>query len=162
MHKQSWTNNIQIIKQSNNFIMNTVVFILLFLNTFNIFLIKNSSIPPEKITSNCDSISTKNFNILKNEIYNKMLLGKELTVAETIKMVKIYNTLHLINTTQTQIKGNANDFVSLFDKSYTGFASKKLEATLGKGMTIYSKKYDIVIGVGAPYRCRNYYLINNK
>jgi hypothetical protein len=35
----------------------------------------------------------------------------------------------------------------------------KLQCTYGKGMTIYSPKYDIYVGIGSVFRCKDVYQV---
>jgi hypothetical protein len=110
----------------------------------------------------CDSITNDSFLIIAKGIKQKMNNHNKFSIEESIIMVKVYNTMHqelIVN--DKKVVGFITDYKKMFLKEYMPQVNKQLECSYGKGMTVYSKKHDLYIGIGSIYRCRDIYTILN-
>jgi len=120
---------------------------------------KNTTISKNE---NSDSLTKNEFFAIAKEMKQAMDRHTTMTINEIITMVRIYNTLYLANIAND--RENA-DFIlnyrNQFEKSYLKEICKQLECSFGKGMTIYSKKYDLYVGIGSEFRSKDFFTIIN-
>lgn len=109
----------------------------------------------------CDTMTQEDFFSIAKGTIKGMKEHVELSLGKVIVMVKVYNTLHIadvINSNENRMF--ADEYKSLFKKDYLKDVMKFLECTYGKGMTIYSKRHDLYVGVGSEFRCRDVYTVS--
>lgn len=110
----------------------------------------------------CDTITKNDFFRIAREVKQKMDNHDIFTTEKSITMVKVYNTIH-----QTFIANDIEresfiaDYKKIFLKEYLAQINRQLECSYGKGMTVYSKKYDLYVGVGSSFRCSDIYTVIN-
>ena len=110
----------------------------------------------------CDTVTKDNFLKISQDFKAQMDKHDTFTIAQCIVLVKIYNTMHQSDLANDKLKESfISDFKNVFSKGYLSFINKRLDCTYGKGMTIYSKKYDLYVGIGSVYRCQDRYTILN-
>jgi hypothetical protein len=87
------------------------------------------------------------------------LVSMDTTLA--IKLVKIYNTAHLaVEGESAQVIESKKSFIDFFKKKVLNLVLETLECTYGKGMTIYSVKHDLYVGVPSEYRPSDYLFLS--
>ena len=77
--------------------------------------------------------------------------SNNITREEFLIMIRLFNTIDVFNLTGNRYK----KFRNLFFPNYVDRASKSINAKLWKGMSYYSKEYDIYIG-GRPHSNSQY------
>lgn len=108
----------------------------------------------------CDTVKKDSFFFLAKQLKKEIEQGIEMSTDRMIMSVKTYNTLHILEISDTQNKKKFSiEYIEAFRKIFLDKVVKDLECTLGKGMTIYSKKYDIYVGIGSEFRCKDVYTI---
>lgn len=111
----------------------------------------------------CDSVSRVSFFNIANDVRKNMDEVKLLSTEKVLKIVKVYNTFFLAKTITNQREQNlADSFRVEFEAKCVSEVMKRLETTFGKGMTIYSSKYDIYVGVPSQSRCKDFYTIREQ
>jgi hypothetical protein len=114
--------------------------------------------PTETGYFKCDSIRKTDLILEAKTFKKRMDLKEKFTESESIKLVKISNTLYLAGLNKDK-KYNSfiSDFLDLFNKKYLEQVLNTLTYTFGKGMTLYSAKHDLYIGPHMTYRCQDQY-----
>jgi hypothetical protein len=108
----------------------------------------------------CDTLTREFFFTLAKSIKTDMDGHEEMSVLQVIKIVKVYNTLHLSEIANDEKYSKlATEFKETFQKEYLNKIVKTLDCSYGKGMTIYSKKHDLYVGIGTEFRCKDVYVI---
>lgn len=90
-------------------------------------------------------ISKTEFDQKVSDYLDRMMNGSKFNTKEYIDMVRVYNTIGWSFSTP------ANQYRLFYDAFlvvYTRPAAKRLQAGLSKGMSLYSKKYNLYIGDG--------------
>jgi len=110
----------------------------------------------------CDTITKNDFFKIAREVKQKMDNHVIFTTEKSIIMVKVYNTMHqTFIANDVERKSFIEDYKNIFLKEYLAKINKQLECSFGKGMTVYSKKYDLYVGIGSSFRCRDIYTVIN-
>ena len=111
----------------------------------------------------CDTVTRENFFSRAKEVKNLMDNKDRLSLDKAIVTIKVYNTLHIADISNDDVHNEfIVEFKRLFEKEYLEKVAKQIEYSYGKGMTIYSKKYDLYIGAGSEFRCKDVYTISYK
>jgi hypothetical protein len=105
---------------------------------------QNKDITMKKANKSGIEIFLPDFNKKIEKYLNLMLSNGELNQLDYIAMVRIYNTLEINNLISE--KKTYDEFMNSFIPKFLLKAEKELEATLSKGMSYYSKKYNLYIG----------------
>lgn len=108
----------------------------------------------------CDTMTLKEFYKLAEGFGDAMRRKEKFSDQKLAILVKLYNTFHVSEIHHDKTRGKfATEFIKNFETDYLSPAITRLEATYGVGMTIYSKKCDLFIGIGSEFRCRDIYEI---
>jgi hypothetical protein len=95
--------------------------------------------------------------LLITQDYNaRMTKDSSFSVPEFIQLAKIWNTIPLFGLEQKD--DSFKTFNKLFFPKYVNEAASHLGALPDKGMSLYSKKYDLYIG-GRPHENSHYKII---
>lgn len=132
--------------------------VILFANYFFILACTQSVHENNKPIPKCEYIKSSSIDSLIKQGINDIgnLSGDTI---KCISLVKLYNTLHVNKSYQT-IKSTVKDtFINHFERKYMNIAFNILSCTYGHGMRIYSKKYDLFIGLGEYERCKDVYTL---
>jgi hypothetical protein len=129
----------------------------------SVFFVKNES---KKQAFNqefpgCDTLSRIELFKKTSEGIEKMKASDIFSDEETISIIRVYNSLHFVNIARDKTDSILiEEFRNKFDKNFFPSVFTRIETTYGKGMTFYSKKYDLFIGPAMELRCRDVYIIN--
>ncbi|MBL7732000.1 MAG: hypothetical protein JNM88_12540 [Chitinophagaceae bacterium] len=108
----------------------------------------------------CDTMTKESFFVLATKIRRDMDSHKEMSLKHAIEAVKVYNTLHLAELARDENWSKfSSQFIQVFITKYLNKIVQMLECGYGKGMTIYSRKYDLYVGIGSEFRCKDIYTI---
>jgi len=106
----------------------------------------------------CDSIRKTDLILQAKAFKKRMDLKEKFSESESVKLVMVTNTLYLAELYEDKkYKSFISDFLNLFNKKYLEQVLNTLTYTFGKGMTLYSVKYDLYIGPHMIYRCQDQY-----
>jgi hypothetical protein len=112
------------------------------------------------LTFDCDTLTRENFYKAADNFHALMRKNEKFTIQQVLSLVRIYNTLHMVDVAKAASdKTFPKKFIMRFERDYLKAVAEQLEYTYGKGMTMYSPKYDLFIGAASNYRCKDYYTI---
>jgi hypothetical protein len=112
------------------------------------------------VSTRCDTMTKESFFILARKVREDMDSRKEMSFEQATEMVKVYNTLHLTEIANDEKQSNfSNEFTEIFLQKHLNKIVQVLECSYGKGMTIYSRKHDLYVGIGTEFRCKDVYTI---
>lgn len=107
--------------------------------------------------SECDTISTKQFDRLIKFNSRKMKKNSKFKTDQMILLIRIYNTLHFSKYFDEQNE-TKNNFRKLFSERYIDTAIALLECKPLQG-NWYSQRYQLYIESGYHMRCDNYFIL---
>jgi len=118
----------------------------------------STSLNSQKIdlTTNCDTISYKQFEKNVSIAIDQMNTGESLKIQDMINLVRIFTTLQFAEYDSMETKRNY--FYSLFDAKYRPKIIESFECVLSGGV-MYSEKYKLFIGPSRYMTCFNYYTV---
>jgi len=106
------------------------------------------------INSKCDTVTKKTFQKLVHKNYRLMKKSYQFSTKEMVSLIKIFPTL----SSDKYFEKN-QDFISLFNKKYLADSAEMLEFSPMRGGAMYSKKYNLVIGLSDQITCTSFYSI---
>jgi len=123
----------------------------LFLNVF-----KNSdkcALGTFENISNSDTLLKQNFFKEVKKIKNEMVAKKTFTNDQAVRLVKVYNTLHLPDLYgDVEHSKLINEFLTVLRSKYLKKILHQLHFGIGRNMSLYSSRYDLFMEPGTETR----------
>jgi hypothetical protein len=108
------------------------------------------------LTTNCDTISYKQFEEKVSIGIDEMNTGDSLKIEDMIDLARIFTTLQFAE--YDSMGAKRNYFYSLFDAKCRSKIIESFECITSSGV-LYSKKYKLYIGPSRYMTCSNYYTV---
>jgi hypothetical protein len=106
--------------------------------------------------NNCMEIGKLEFEYLIKNEFDLMQKNDSLTIEKAIIRIRIYNTI--AHNTNLQLAEDYKQYNAIFFEKYIEKSAQILEALPSRGMSYYSKKYNLYIG-GIPHKNSQYCIL---
>jgi hypothetical protein len=108
----------------------------------------------------CDTLKKKDF-FQKAEIFERRMQTRDsFSVGELLQVVKIYNSMFI---SELAVSNGYQHLIAsykkLFRTTYMKSTLARLNCVWGKGDALYSRKYDLYVGIGTALRCKDIYKV---